>query len=282
MVRLYDGHRPLWPVFTTSSRRRAEPLRLPNAGQRYNGGVRHERFDDEIAIPLAGLAALGVSGALVAVRGEIRPEVTAVTLAAVVALGGRLGGRRAGVVGAIVAALSFDFMHTRPYLSLKIDDLSDVLLTFALLGVGLVVGGLAATSTRERRRLAERRPADQERLRRVLDISRTATEVDVELAVRAELMGLLHLEDCFFTTNDVNIPLLTSNGAIESAPVIHYTHDGFELPRSGVAIRVAAYGTTHGYLVCIPTEGVGIPLADRALAGELADVLALAVRAGAA
>jgi hypothetical protein len=79
----------------------------------------------------------------------------------------------------------------------------------------------------------------------------------------------------------VNIPLLTANGAIDGAPVIHYTHDGFELPRSGVAIRVTAYGTTHGSLVCIPTQGIGISLADRALAGELADVLALAVRAAA-
>jgi len=244
--------------------------------------VPKQRFEEEIAIPLAGLAALAVSGLLVGVRGEIRPEVTAVTLAAVVAAGGRLGGRRAGVVGAVVAALSFDFMHTRPYLSLKIDDLSDVLLTLVLLAVGLVVGGLASASTRDRRRLAERRPADQDRLRRVLDVSRTATEADVELAVRAELMGLLHLEDCFFTENEVNIPQLTSGGAIDGAPIMHYTHDGFELPRSGVAIRVAAYGTTHGYLVCIPTEGVGIPLADRALAGELADVLALAVRAAAA
>ncbi|MEN3271568.1 MAG: hypothetical protein V7636_329 [Actinomycetota bacterium] len=239
------------------------------------------KSDDEIAIPLAGLAALGVSGVLVGVRGEIRPEVIAVTLAAVVALGGRLGGRRAGVVGAIVAALSFDFMHTRPYLSLKIDDLSDALLTLVLLAVGLGVGGLAATSTRQQRRLAQQRPPDHERLRRVLDVSRTATGIDVELAVRAELMGLLHLEDCFFVDGEVSIPVLTSTGAIEGAPVIHYTEDGFELPRSGVAIRVAAYGTTFGFLVCIPTQGVAAPLSDRTIAAELADVLALAVRAAA-
>lgn len=243
--------------------------------------MRQRRYEDELAIPFAGLAALAVSGVLVGVRGEIRPEVTAVTLAAVVALGGRLGGRRAGVVGAVVAALSFDFMHTRPYLSLKIDDLSDALLTLVLLGVGLVVGGLAATSTRQQRRLAEHQPTDRACLGRVLDVSRSGTRTDVELAIRAELIGLLHLEDCFFVAGEVTIPVLTSTGAIAGAPIIHYTHDGFELPRSGVAIRVAAYGTTDGYLVCIPTPGVAAPLRDRILAAELADVLALSMRAAA-
>ena len=39
-----------------------------------------------------------------------------------VLLGAVTGGRGAGVVSALVAAISFDFFHTRPYGSLKITD----------------------------------------------------------------------------------------------------------------------------------------------------------------
>src|ERR1700749_127217 len=93
-----------------------------------------------VAAGIAPLVTFGVASALVLVRGEVQPSVIAVALAATVALCGRFGGREGGVAGGRRAAASFDFLHTKPYLSLKIANGSDLLLTILLLGVGLIVG----------------------------------------------------------------------------------------------------------------------------------------------
>ena len=44
-----------------------------------------------------------------------------------------LGGRMAGIVTALAAVASFDFFHTRPYLSMAIDSREDVETTVLLL-----------------------------------------------------------------------------------------------------------------------------------------------------
>lgn len=231
---------------------------------------------DDLALPLGGLASLGTAGLLVGVRGEIAPAVTALVLAAVVALTGRVGGRAAGVTAAIVAALSFDFMHTKPYLSLKIANRNDILITVLLLVVGLIVGGLAARADRDRRRAHSAR-LDPGGLERVLHVARTSDTDDVQLAVRAELIGMMSLQDCWFTTDAVLLPTLGEHGEL-TTPTLRYTHDGFELPREGIAIEVATSGTTYGYLVCRPTPGEGVSLEKRRVAVELANVLGLALR----
>lgn len=231
---------------------------------------------DELALPLGGIATLGTAGLLVGVRGEIAPAVTALVLAAVVALTGRVGGRAAGITSAVVAALSFDFMHTKPYLSLKISDTNDILITLLLLVVGLIVGGLASRADRDRRR-AQAAHLDPGGLERVLHVARTSDTDDVQLAVRAELIGLMDLQDCWFTTDLVVLPMLGEHGEL-TTPILHYTHEGFELPRGGVAIEVATSGTTYGYLVCRPTAGAGVSLEKRRVAVDLANVLGLAMR----
>ncbi len=66
----------------------------------------------------------------------------ALVLVLVVVLAAIGGGREAGAVAAVSAALSFDFFHTVPYLTLQIDSGDDVETTLLLLGVGLAVGHL--------------------------------------------------------------------------------------------------------------------------------------------
>ena len=220
---------------------------------------------DELPIPIAGLAAFGVAGALVGVRGVVHPEVTALVLAATVVLFGRIGGRAAGVSAAVFAALSFDFLHTRPYLSLKIANANDLLITALLLVVGIVVGGMAGTGR-----------AQSGGLQRVLDVARHGQPEDVHLTVRAELLGLLGLRDCWFTTDPVPLPVLGARGELVTSR-LRYTRDGFELPRDGIAIEVAAFGRTHGYLICYPTAGVGATPEARRAAVELANVLGIAM-----
>ena len=99
----------------------------------------------DLAVSIGGFAAFGVAAGMVGLRSVLRPEVTAVALAAVVALAARVGGRAAGTTTALMAALSFDFFHTEPYLSLKMSDPSDLVVMVLLLALGLELGRRPAT-----------------------------------------------------------------------------------------------------------------------------------------
>jgi hypothetical protein len=230
----------------------------------------------DVAAAAAPLATFAVAGALVGVRGEVRPEVVALALALAVVGSGWWGGRTGGIAAALMAALSFDFMHTKPYLSLKVADSDDLLVTILLLVVGLAVGTLSAEAAHQRRRARAR--SQPGGVTRVLALTRDATPEDVELAVKAELLTVLGLNDCWFTTEPVELPEIGSMGEID-LEVMRFTHDGFELPDSGVAVPVVAYGHRYGTLVGRPTSGVGVGIEARAAAAALGEVLGLAMRA---
>ena len=225
----------------------------------------------DFAISIGALAAFAVGSAMVSVRDVVRPEVTAVALAVVVVAAGRIGGRAAALVTAIMSAMCFDFFHTEPYLSLKITDASDVIVTVLLLVVGVVAAGVFAPRVSVV-------GGEMSGTTRVLVSSRNATPEDVELAVRAEILGLLKLQDCWFTSDAVLLPVLDSTGEMPEGEM-RYTREGFELPRDGVAIEVTAFGQRDGYLVCHPTAGAGVGFAERRMAAELGSLLALARRA---
>jgi hypothetical protein len=194
---------------------------------------------------------------LVSVRGEVHSEAIALVLAVTVAVAGRVGGRAGGIAAALMAATAFNFFHTRPYLSLKIDDADDVLTTLLLLVVGLVVGGLSARVDASRR-------APDRALARVLKVAMDGDRDDVEMSVRAELLEILQLKECWFATGEVNLPELTPHG---------------RLSELGVAIPVDAPGRHFGQLVCIPMPDSGVSVADRRAAIALAEVLGLSLGA---
>jgi hypothetical protein len=181
-------------------------------------------------------------------------------LAVTVTVAGRAGGRAGGIAAALMAATAFNFFHTEPYLSLKIHDPDDVLTTVLLLVVGLIVGGLS------NRVEDARRPSDGA-LARVLAVAMDGDARDVELSVRAELLAVLDLRECWFAPGSSDLPALTAAGRI---------------PERGAAISVDAPGRHFGHLVCIPTPEVGTTAADRRAAIALAEVLGLSLGAGAA
>ena len=82
----------------------------------------------------------------------------ALVLVLVVVLAAVGGGRTAGAVAAVSAALSFNFFHTVPYLTLEIDSADDVETTLLLLAVGLAVGQLASYRRHPVRARRKRRP----------------------------------------------------------------------------------------------------------------------------
>src|SRR5258706_1122651 len=104
---------------------------------------RHPSEGRGIDIALGGLAPIVAGAALVAVRGHVEPSNIVLILGIIVVAAGSVGGRAAGAVAAMTAAASYDFFHTKPYLSLLIHDADDVEMTILLLVLGLISGQLA-------------------------------------------------------------------------------------------------------------------------------------------
>jgi len=71
-----------------------------------------------------------------------------------------IGVRQAGIAGAVVAALSFDFFFTEPYLQLVIDDRYDIITAVLLLVAGIATNELGGLRVRRelRRRSGETTP----------------------------------------------------------------------------------------------------------------------------
>lgn len=232
-----------------------------------------------LGVTMAMLIPFAVGSAMVIVRGEVASTVTALVLACTVIIGARLGGRTGGIAAALMAAATFDFFHTEPYLSLKIANADDVLVTVTLLVAGVLVGGIAGTVAMNRN-LMQRRYRATSAVTRVLAVAHDGPPEDVELAVRAELAELLGARDCWFTTEPVDLPALNREGTWERGTDV--AGEGFTLPESGVVIPVEAGGRRFGSLVCLPTAGFGVSTPNRRSAYALGEVLALALSARAA
>lgn len=238
------------------------------------------KHDDEeaslLAYGLGGLGAMGVAGLLVGVRGEILNANVALVLVIVVVLAAALGGRGPGMATAVVAAMSFDFFHTRPYLSLSISSQDDLETAGLLLVVGLVVGHIAARS-RVSRAAAEIGRSEVRRIYRVAEqVASGADPADVVLTGQGELVALLNLSECRFeASGGLPLPRLDRSGAV---PGVHrYSRGGFELPVEGVELPVLSRGRPVGRFVLVPVAGQGVSLEQRIVAVAIADQVGAAL-----
>ncbi|HVV35320.1 MAG TPA: DUF4118 domain-containing protein [Acidimicrobiales bacterium] len=236
--------------------------------------------DSILGVAAGALATFVLSVALVGLRGELAPEIIVLLLALMVVVVGRMTDRVASTLSAFVAATSFDFFFTKPYLTLRIANAKDIEATIVLLAVAAVAGGTTARTRREKR-IALSHDMDVDAIRRVLDVAGERSVEDVELAVRAELLKLLDLSDCSFTTAPVAVPELGATGGLPHTSRLVHRREGFQLPQSGVAIPVTAAGERVGALVCTPIPDVGVDLPRRRTAVALAHILGLAIVAGA-
>lgn len=234
--------------------------------------------DDALAgAALGGLGALLLAAGLVAVRGQVPSADIALALVVPVVLGAAVGGRTAGVVSALVATVSFDFFHTRPYGSLRIASHDEIETALTLLVVAVIVAELAARSRRTARE-SKSRSRELRRLHRVAElVAGNEPAEDVVSAVRAELIDILDLDDCDYEplrTDDAvdDLPLLQPSGWVSAGP-ISFTAGGFELPARGVQLPVRARGREFGRFVLHPKPGVGVSLERRFVAVALSDQL---------
>jgi K+-sensing histidine kinase KdpD len=244
----------------------------------YPGSMTEDRSPDAAAA-LATIATILFGAVLVLIRDHVNNDVIALLLAAAVVVSGALGGRRAGVAAALAAAVSFNFFHTQPYLSLRIHDADDIWTTLTLLAVGLV-SGLTAQVAGKRRVAAEEVNRELRAVGRISAlVARGADPEDVEVAVEAELLELLQLAGIARTsTPDDRAVLLERTGTDQSRHLVF--HDGgFELPAEGLAIPVESDGLVVGYVTCTPRPGRAVSLAARRTAVLLTDLLGASIAA---
>jgi K+-sensing histidine kinase KdpD len=118
----------------------------------------HPLEDPGIAAPLGSIGLLVLSMFLVPLRDFLGAANVAIVLLIGVQLLAVAAGRGGGIGGAIVAALSFDFFFTEPYLQLVITDRRDIITALLLLVAGIAAGELSELRIRRTlRRLGDGR-----------------------------------------------------------------------------------------------------------------------------
>ena len=235
------------------------------------------REQELLGLAVGVLGTVALAALLVGFRDDLINANVALALVLPVLAGAVIGGRWAAAATAIVAAISFDFFFTQPYLSLTISDHNDVETTVIFLIVALVAAeiGIRARTTRGQ---ARRSKSEVDRLYRIADLGAHAGDpADLVLAVQAEMIGLFELEDCRFEAEPSRpLPRLGAAGAIEDAP-LHFAGRDFALPTGGVEVPVAAHGHVYGRLVLDARPSTNASVEQRRVAVALADELGLAL-----
>jgi K+-sensing histidine kinase KdpD len=230
--------------------------------------------DPRVALGLAVgvFGALVVTALMIPARDHIPNANMALALVIPVLLAAIGGGRLAGALSAVFAALTFNFVFTQPYLSLRINEGDDVVTFLMLFAVALIA---AEAGVRARRGGAAARASRSEidRLARIAEMSAAGESVDdVIAAVQAELHDLLALEACTWEPGEHGgLPRLGRHGALEDTHLVAWGE--FVLPTGGVEVPVRGRGRDFGRLVLYARPATPASLESRQVAVALADEL---------
>jgi hypothetical protein len=233
-----------------------------------------------VGAAVGALGALLIAGVLVPFRDHLPNADMALALVVPVLLAAIVGGRIAGAATAVVSALTFDFVFTQPYLSLRIASKDDVATFVVLLIVAMVAaevgirgrrGGVAARESR----------SELDRLLRVAELSARGADLDdVVMSARAELIGLFGLDECVYQAerSGPELPRLGNRGALEGARLVAW--GDFLLPTGGVEVPVMGRGRELGRLVLYAAEATRASIEKRLVAVAIADELGLTLASG--
>lgn len=137
--------------------------------------------------------------AWIPLRSSIANTDVALVLVATIAVVARLGGRAATVLGAISAALAFDYFHTRPFDNWDISHPRDIETTVLIVLVGVLVGELTIRVF-QHRAAADRGSRDLALMAETAELMAVGDDPGlVVAAVGGELTRLLGLIGCEFS-----------------------------------------------------------------------------------
>ena len=235
------------------------------------------RRDEWEGLLIAAAAPVAIALVLLPFRSDIRTDNVSLVLVLAVLIGAMAGERLGGAIAAVLAAVSFDFLFTRPYYSFSISSGDDLQTFLLLLAVGLVAGELVVRSRRSYA-VARRSRREAEQLRHMAELAAGGESPGrLVLVVQSELTRILDLKSCRFERPpfQTSLPQLRHRGVRLAAGDDDESglHSQLELP-------VRANGRVLGrFVLTMPVEGSGIalPSADRALAVALADQLGAAL-----
>ena len=230
-----------------------------------------ERFG-WLPLALAVVLPLILAVALVPFRDRIANANVALILAAAVVLVASLGRRPAAFVAAVSAVVCFDYFHTRPYESFRINSGDDLLTACVLLAVGIFVGELAVRSRRHRDAAAES-SNDIARIHSVAELVAEGEAADyLVMVVANEFRDLLSLKDCRFEPQPGVKPMarIERNGEVVIGELSWGVHSmGF--PGKEVELPVIGHGVVLGRYVLAPTPAEPVSFDKRIVAVALAD-----------
>jgi K+-sensing histidine kinase KdpD len=244
------------------------------------GGMQTTQRITWLALALAVALPLVLAAGMVPLRTDIANANVALILAAAVVLVASLGRRSAAFGAAVSAFVWFDFFHTKPYESLRINSGDDLLTACVLLAVGLFVGELAVRSRYHRTAAAES-SNDIARIHSVAELVADGEAVDYLVTVVGnELRDLLSLRDCHFEAHPGDKPIarIERNGEVVIGQLRWGVHSmGF--PGKEVELPVIGHGLVLGRYLLIPTPAEPVSFDKRIVAVALADQVGAALAA---
>ena len=150
--------------------------------------IQQQRRGSTAWTALAGAALVGVlTAVMVPFRDDITRASPALLLVVPIVLSGLVGGRVAALVAAVSAAAAFNLAFIRPYWTLDIHAVDDVLALVVFGFVAVVVGTLVAREG-ERRHSAEERALELQQLNAELQTVQQERERLAEEATRAAVL----------------------------------------------------------------------------------------------
>jgi K+-sensing histidine kinase KdpD len=228
-------------------------------------------------------AAILLGAALVPLRSTLGPTNVALLMTALVVVAAVGGGRIAGVTTGVTAALSFNFFHSKPYLTMRVADTHDVATIGLIVAIGLAVGQLTAVRARRTAEVRDHVGA----LRGLEAVSAVASAGsdprDVLAAIRHELIDAVGLVDARFESRLGSDPDTTVRPPLERDGSVHvnrriYTGRGFALPAEGVRVPVPSGAEPVGQLVLEGAATTTVTVEQRRAIVAMADQLASSIR----
>jgi hypothetical protein len=228
---------------------------------------------DGAALTAAVLGPLTLAAVLLPWRGSWSNTNVALLLVVAVVAVSCLGNRFAGALGAVSAAVWFDFFYTVPYDRFAISHSADVTTFVLLFAVGVAVSQMAARA----RRLKAVTVDDAGYFARIVSSAeltqRADTPYEVVEHVRRQLIDVLDLADCRFEYGKLlgQPPRLEPDGSVTTR-YGHYPVDEAGLPHEEVELRTFSNGQYTGRFMLTPNPGAAPSRRARLVAVALADL----------